>query len=496
MSYRRRVVLFSGLAVAVAVAAVSVVTYVLVRGELHDRIDEELEHDATETLAIPIVGSSGGSRLQSGEPGADRGHVGVQTARGTTPVVSARPKLLLPSGPLSGKSLYAQLVNANGQVIHPRGPRTQLGGVAEAKEVAAGARDPFYSNVDVAGLHLRVYTAPISKGQAIQVARPLDEVDSNLSQLALILALACLGGIVLGGALGSLVSRAAVAPVEKLRRAAEQVASTRNLSRRIEASGQDELAALARSFNQMLEALDESLGAQRQLVADASHELRTPLASIRTNIEVLAHQDLIDEREREALLVDVVEQLEELTGLIGDLIDLARDAENEHEAAMPFRLDLLAAELAERLQARNPSVTVRLKLEPCAVRAVEQRVERAISNLLDNAIKWSPPDGVIELRVGDGEVSVRDHGPGIAPADLPHVFDRFYRSPHARGLPGSGLGLAIVRQVAESAGGTVRAENAPDGGAILTMRLPGAVAKPAVASDGGRVTSGRIASRF
>jgi two-component system, OmpR family, sensor histidine kinase MprB len=496
MSYRRRVVLLSGLAVAVAVAAVSVVTYAVVRGELHDRVDKELEHDATETLAIPIFGSGGASRLQGGDPETDRGHVGVQTARGATPAVSARPKLLLPNGPLGGKSVYAQLVNSNGQVIHPKGPRTSLGGVGPAVEVAAGEREPFYSNVDVAGLHLRVYTAPISKGQAIQVARPLDEVDSNLSQLALILALACLAGIGLGGALGYLVSRAAVAPVEKLRRAAEQVASTRDLSRRIEAKGHDELAALARSFNQMLEALDDSLGAQRQLVADASHELRTPLASIRTNIEVLAHADLIDERERESLLADVVEQLEELTGLIGDLIDLARDAENEHEAAAPFRLDLLAAELADRLVPRNPSVSIGLELEPCAVRAVEQRVERAVSNLLDNAIKWSPPDGVIELRVGNCEVSVRDHGPGIAPGDLPHVFDRFYRSPHARGLPGSGLGLAIVRQVAEAAGGSVRAENAPDGGAILTMRLPSAVEGPAASGGSGVPTSRRIPTRL
>ena len=306
MSYRRRVVLLSGLAVAVAVAAVSVFTYVLVRGELLDRVDEELEHDASETFAIPIVGVSGGSHLQSGGPGTDRGHVGVQTVPGSTPAVSARPKLLLPNGPLGGKSVYAQLVNSNGHIIPPRGPRTDLGSVEAAREVAAGEREPFYTEIETAGLHLRIYTAQLEKGQAIQVARPLDEVDSNLSQLALILALACVAGIILGGGLGYLVSRAAVAPVEKLRRAAEQVASTRDLSRRIEASGQDELAALARSFNQMLEALDDSLGAQRQLVADASHELRTPLASIRTNIEVLAHADLIDDHEREALLADVV----------------------------------------------------------------------------------------------------------------------------------------------------------------------------------------------
>jgi two-component system, OmpR family, sensor histidine kinase MprB len=484
MTFRRRVVLYSGLAVAVAVAAISVITYLLVRGELRDRVDEELVHDATETFKFPIIGSGEGAHLQSGGPSTDRGHVGVQTVRdGTaTPAVSERPKLFLPSGPLGGKSVYAQLVNSNGQITLPTGPRTDLGSVGAAMKVAAGEREPFYSEIETSGLHLRIYTAQLDKGQAIEIARPLDEVDSNLSQLALILALACVGGIILGGGLGYIVSRAAVAPVEKLRRAAEQVASTRDLSRRIEAGGQDELAALARSFNQMLEALDGSLGAQRQLVADASHELRTPLASIRTNIEVLAHADLISDHEREALLTDVVEQLEELTGLIGDLIDLARDAENEHEAAYVFRLDLLAAELADRTRMRNPSVTVLTELEPSAVRAVEARVERAVSNLLDNAVKWSPPDGEIELRVAPGELSVRDNGPGIAPGDLPHVFDRFYRSPHARGLPGSGLGLAIVRQVAETAGGSVSAENAADGGAVLTLRLPAAQVPEPVAA--------------
>jgi two-component system sensor histidine kinase MprB len=495
MSFRFRVAALSALAAAVAVAAVSVVTYVLVRGELRDRVDEELVHDATETFKFPIIGSASGSHLQSGGPSTDRGHVGVQTVRDGTapPAVSEHPKLLLPNGPLGGESVYAQLVYPDGQVTLPTGPHTDLGSVAAATNVAAGDREPFYSELETAGLHLRIYTAQLTKGQAIEIARPLDEVDSNLSQLALILALACVGGILVGGGLGYLVSRAAVAPVEKLRRAAEQVATTRDLSRRIETSGQDELAALARSFNQMLEALDDSLGAQRQLVADASHELRTPIASIRTNIEVLAHQDLIDEHEREAMLTDVVEQLEELTGLIGDLIDLARDAENEHESATAFRLDHLAADVTNRVRVRNPSVTVIAKLEPCSVRAVEARVERAMSNLLDNAVKWSPPDGEIEVRVSACALSVRDHGPGISPADLPHVFDRFYRSPHARGLPGSGLGLAIVRQVAEAAGGSVTAGNAPSGGAVLTMRLPTAVGEPVEVPG---QTSSRIPTRF
>ena len=339
-------------------------------------------------------------------------------------------------------------------------------------------RDQFFSDIQADGAHLRVFTTQIARGQAVQVARPLEEVDHTLSRLAVIFAVVSLGGIALAGVLGWFVSRAAVAPVERLRRAAEEVATTRDLSRRIEATGNDELAALAGSFNQMLNALESSLNAQRQLVADASHELRTPLASMRTNIEVLTHSDLIDEDERRALLADVVSQLEELTELVGDLVDLARESEPETEPPTAVRLDLLVAGAVERARSHSATAVFELEASPTTVRAVEGRVERAVSNLLDNAVKWSPPGGRIEVRVSGGELAVRDHGPGIADPDLPHVFDRFYRSAMARGLPGSGLGLAIVRQVAETSGGTVVAENAVGGGARLVLRLP-QVATPA-----------------
>ena len=295
------------------------------------------------------------------------------------------------------------------------------------------------------------------------------------------------GGIGLAGALGYLVSRAAVAPVERLRRAAEQVATTRDLSRRIEAAGSDELAALARSFNLMLNALESSLDAQRQLVADASHELRTPLASLRTNIEVLSRSDLIGDGERRALLVDVIDQLEELTELVGDLVELARDAEHEQEPAELVRLDLVVADAIERRRLTAGGVEFELDSEPSPVLAVERRLERAVSNLLDNAVKWSPPGGRVEVRVADGELSVRDHGPGIAPEDLPHIFDRFYRSAAARGLPGSGLGLAIVRQVAETQGGSVSVANADGGGAVFMLRLPPVAGR----GDGPRLSAAR-----
>ena len=466
MNLRRRVIVLSGVAVAVAVAAVSIVTYLLVRDELRGRVDSELRHD------VSTYFSPGGVTSDPPPLAIDNANRHTRAELSPRAGAAATRHLHLPESPFGGRSLYAQVVSDDGEVIRPGGPRTSLQSIGRARQVARGGGDQFFSDIQADGAHLRVFTTRIGRGQAVQVARPLEEVDHTLSRLAVIFAVVSLGGIALAGVLGWFVSRAAVAPVERLRRAAEEVATTRDLSRRIEATGNDELAALAGSFNQMLNALESSLNAQRQLVADASHELRTPLASMRTNIEVLTHSDLIDEAERRALLADVVSQLEELTELVGDLVDLARESEPESEPPTAVRLDLLAGAAVERGRSHSATATFELEASPTTVRAVEARVERAVSNLLDNAVKWSPPGGRIEVRVADGELSVRDHGPGIGDADLPHVFDRFYRSTMARGLPGSGLGLAIVRQVAETSGGTVFAENAPGGGARLVLTLP------------------------
>jgi two-component system sensor histidine kinase MprB len=250
------------------------------------------------------------------------------------------------------------------------------------------------------------------------------------------------------------------------------VTETGDLSERIDIGGRDELSRLAGSFNAMLGALQESSRVQRQLVADASHELRTPLTSLRTNIEVLASERTLPAGERERLLTDVVEQLTEMTTLIAGLIDLAR---GEQQAAEPeeVRLDLVASEAVERARRDRPAVTFSTDLHESTVQGVPSTIERAVANLLDNAAKWSPPGADVEVAVRDGEVTVRDHGPGIDAEDLPHVFDRFYRSPSARGRPGSGLGLAIVRQVAVAHGGEVVAERADGGGTRMTLRLNG-----------------------
>jgi two-component system sensor histidine kinase MprB len=236
--------------------------------------------------------------------------------------------------------------------------------------------------------------------------------------------------------------------------------------------GDDELSRLAGSFNTMLEALERSMVAQRRLVADASHELRTPLTSLRTNIEVLAGSQRLPKHERERLLASVVTQLEEMTALVADLVDLARDGEAPGEQAEEVRLDLIVADAVERARRMHPESQIDASLEPTLVSGAPARIARAVANLLDNAAKWSPPGAPVQVAVRAGELTVRDHGAGIHPSDLPYVFDRFYRAPSARGRPGSGLGLAIVKQVADSHGGRVSAEQAPGGGALLRLSLP------------------------
>jgi two-component system sensor histidine kinase MprB len=222
----------------------------------------------------------------------------------------------------------------------------------------------------------------------------------------------------------------------------------------------------------MLAALEEAARSQRQLVSDASHELRTPLTSLRTNIEVLARDRSMPADEREKLLHDVVAQLAEMTALVTELVELARGDSHPAESE-DVRLDLLVSEVVEKARREYPHVQFVSDLHPAELHGVRSTIARAVSNLLDNAAKWSPPGGRVDVAVDDGQVVVRDHGPGIDEDDLPYVFDRFYRAPAARKLPGSGLGLAIVKQVAEAHGGGVDAERTEDGGTQMRLRLNG-----------------------
>jgi two-component system sensor histidine kinase MprB len=444
VSYRTRLTLAVALAVAIAVAGASAITYVLVRNELRGQLDDDLRERGTDV------------------------HLRVGTNR-----VTGEPQLELPPDPFGGAAGVAQLITADGDAILTEDATVELPVSAEARRTAAGRDGAFFSDERVSGTHLRVYTLPTNRpGLALQIARPLDEVDQALDRIGVLLFLIAAIGIALAVALGLVVSRAVLAPVQRLTRTAEEVSETRDLSRRIEASGTDELSRLAATFNTMLAALEESARAQRQLVSDASHERRTPLTSLRTNIEVLARDAALPPGERDQLLGDVTEQLTEMTALIAELVELAR---GDQAPADPedVRLDLITAGAIERTRRNRPGIRFDPELEETMIRGVPSTIERAVSNLLDNAAKWSPPGGVVEVRVREGELTVRDHGPGIDEDDVPFVFDRFYRAPAARGMPGSGLGLAIVRQVAESHGGTVTAEPADGGGTLMRLTLAG-----------------------
>jgi two-component system sensor histidine kinase MprB len=376
----------------------------------------------------------------------------------------------LPSAGFAGTSGYAQMLLPGGEIVTSGGSRAKLPITARTKAVASGRQRAYFSDATVSGTRLRVLTEKAPAGGVWQVALPLSDVDNTLDQLLLVLGAVSLGGVLLAAALGLLVSRAALAPVRRLTGATERIARTQDLAHRIAAGGSDELGRLAASFNLMLAALERSRLAQRQLVSDASHELRTPLTSVQANLDALALGDVLTPAERERAMSCAQAQLRELTVLVGDLVDLSK-TEVEAVEVEDVRLDLAAAAALQRARLHARGVTLHLDAEPCLVRAAPARLDRAIANLLDNAIKWSPPAGTVEVRVAGGRLQVRDHGPGIDAADLPRVFDRFYRARAARGRPGSGLGLAIVRQFAETHGGTVRAENDPGGGTRLILEL-------------------------
>jgi two-component system sensor histidine kinase MprB len=443
VSFRARLAIAAAAAVALAVVLASATVYVVVRNQLRGTVDNALRERAVEIQHAPL-------------------HA-IQTGDDT---------FIDPGPELGGAPGYFQVVSANGETIRPPNETVELPVNEDVRAVASGQRGGFLSDGHVADVHVRVITVPYSQGFAIQIARPLTEVDHSLSRIRTYLFLIAAIGIALAAALGLAVARTALAPVRRLTGATEKVAETRDLSERIDATGTDELSRLAASFNTMLAALEESTRAQQQLVGDASHELRTPLTSLRTNVEVLAGGRELPEDERKRLLHDILEQLNEMTTLVAELSELAR-GELEPREAEDVRLDLIAAAAIERTRRNRPDVHVVANLEESVVHGVPESIERAVANLLDNAAKWSSPDGEVEVTVAGGEVVVRDHGPGIDGDDLPYVFDRFYRASSARGMPGSGLGLAIVRQVAESHGGQVRAEPAEGGGTRMVMRLNG-----------------------
>ncbi|MEU5532620.1 HAMP domain-containing sensor histidine kinase [Streptomyces sp. NPDC020362] len=468
---RTRLAMLVAAAVAFAVAAVSVTCWFIVQRKLYDQLNTDLE----KAVAMPQR---------------------QLTAQVVDALTDCRQT---PEHPGGWQNTYSQVVRPDGKVCLFG---TSLGRVKVAQSdlnvIKSSGTGPviyevFRNGTDADGNPVRVLTVPLtmtdpltnaSSHAAFVAAVPLRGTEKTLSDLALVLLLVSGIGVIGAGAAGLAVARAGLRPVDKLTEAVEHVARTEDLAVRIpvEDDSEDEVARLSRSFNSMTTALASSRDLQQQLIADAGHELRTPLTSLRTNIELLTRSEEtgrpLPPEDRKALLASVTAQMTELASLIGDLQELSRSEgqRGERVEVVPFQ-DTVEAAL-RRARLRGPELVITADLKPWYVRAEPSALERSVVNILDNAVKFSPEGSTIEVQLSEGELTVRDHGPGIPADELPHVFDRFWRSPSARALPGSGLGLSIVARTVQQAGGEVTLNRAEGGGTVATVRLPGAPTPP------------------
>jgi two-component system, OmpR family, sensor histidine kinase MprB len=455
ISFRTRLGILVAAAVGFTVALACLASYIAVRHQLFSQVDSSLE---SEMQAVQTTTSSCG-------PG----------------VTCFNPRQV--AGFLSHYSgSYLQVIDSQQHVLY-QGPSNPSIPVSPAQSAVASTNQDDIQTVSHDGQKFRIITEGgfATTDQfgnqvpaAIQIFRPLSDIDHTLSDLRLILWLVTIGGVVIAVGLGYLIGKTTMRPVARLTAAAEHVAATQDLDASIEEQGDDELARLARSFNSMLAALATSRQQQRQLISDAGHELRTPLTSLRTNIEVLMRVRELPETDRNELMADVNAQLEELTTLIGDVVDVAREDERQADP-IEFRLDNIVNHAIERARRRAPSVSFEARITPGSVRGNPALLERAVLNVLDNAAKWSPQGGTVTVwlqRFDRWTLDIRDQGPGIDAADLPHVFERFYRAESARSMSGSGLGLAIVKKVITDHGGSVAASCPPGGGTLIHIELP------------------------
>jgi two-component system sensor histidine kinase MprB len=452
VTLRRRIAGTASLAVALVVLIVAIGVYVAVRTQLRGEVDNALRDRAQP------VAEFAQREAAFGGPGRPIGFGGPPDMGGP--------------GRFGGAQGYVQYLGPDGSTQLPPGESGTLPVSDGDRMIAASGEGEALRDVHVDGAHLRLLTEGAGGAGAVQVARPLDETDSVLHKVLWLLVALGIAGVALAAALGEGVARSALAPIRRFTDRTETIAaSPDDPSRRIDVESDDELGRLAVSFNTTLDALERSVEAQRQLVADASHELRTPIASLRANIQVLEDEDRLSPEDRAALRADVVAELDELTALVADVVELARGAKPE-QVLDDVRLDLIVNAQVDRAQRRaGTDVSYQVQVEPTVISGEPERISRAVSNLLDNARRWSPAGGIVEVALRGGALVVRDHGPGFEPADLPRVFERFYRSDRARAMPGSGLGLAIVRQAAEAHGGSAEAENAAGGGAVVRVRF-------------------------
>ena len=447
-SLQLRLALLTGASVALSVLLVSVTAFMITRWSLLNQLDRELTRTAQQAASV----------LTSD----------IDSLNSLTPES------------LGSTSSLLSVVTASGQVSQPASQQPALPRDAAEVAIARLQADSDTRTVHVDGVEYRAVTVPFAlvternvENYSVTYARQTESVRATLGSLW--------GVMLVSGSLGILATtftalwtaRAVLAPVRRLSAAVKNVTQTDQLNP-IRIYGRDDLGALTQSFNTMLKSLQQSREQQRQLIADAGHELRTPLTSMRTNVELLVADErsgMLPPGAREQILGDVAAQLGEFTALVGDLVALTRDDHNQRPFEFLDLSDVVHASV-QRAQRRGPGIAFDVRTDRSEIMGDASTLERAITNLLDNAVKFSPAGGTIHVRLSEGVLTVSDEGPGIAEEDLPHIFDRFFRSDRARNTPGTGLGLSIVAHTAESHGGTVRASNHPDGGAMFTLRLP------------------------
>ncbi|MDW3176087.1 MAG: HAMP domain-containing sensor histidine kinase [Acidimicrobiia bacterium] len=372
--------------------------------------------------------------------------------------------------------------DASIQIVLPDGRRTaRISGnlipVTQADiDVANSSSDDTVKRIafdrEIDGVPYRVLVSSNPSG-ALMVARSVADVEATLDGLRGWLVVISVTGSVVAGFLGWIVADRVLRPVSRLAAATEQVAETRRFDADLRVEGKDELGALARSFNTMLSTLRASRDQQERLVRDANHELRTPLTSLRTNVDVLRRRgDVLDEEERESIVVEMDAEVRELTTLVTELVSLATNSATlSPDAFVDVDLAHLVREAADRTIRRTGRVVSVDAAENTIVSGDPKGLERAIGNLVGNAVKFSPADTPIEIVVSASSIEVRDRGPGIGEGEFDRIFDRFYRSDRTRTMPGSGLGLAIVAEVAAAHGGSTYAKNRDDGGSTVGFRL-------------------------
>jgi two-component system, OmpR family, sensor histidine kinase MprB len=445
MTLRNRLSVAAALLVLIVVAAVSSVLYLFYAASLHSRLDATLVDTTQQASGIIQRIKESGAASES-EPDFSR--------------------------PISVGGVQVQLL------LRPVAGQSTLFGPLDRRdiEVAQQTQPAYLTTVRQDGRQYRVYTAalPGNVGGLVRTGQAANADDSQLRRAATLLA--ALTILAAGTTYGTarLTAGRLLRPIADLTAAAEHITETRDPTAHLgfATDRDDEVGRLAASFATMLGVLHDSHTAQRQLIADASHELRTPLTSLSTNLDLLEDGAGVADPQAPALVRAAREQATELSQLITDLLDLAR----YHETA-PHRetvsLDQLTGEAVHRIRQRSPHADITTDLQPCLVYADPASIDHAITNLIDNAIKWTPPGGVVHVAVAAARASVTDHGPGINDDDLPRIFERFYRAPTAQGKPGAGLGLAIVSTIAHANNGAVEVRTGPTG-STFTLTLPAA----------------------